>query len=46
MTYLRTHMCGALRAADENKEVSVLGWVHRRRDLTGRVQIVIDPFIL
>ena len=29
----RTHYCGALRATDEGRDVVVMGWVHRRRDL-------------
>lgn len=29
----RTHYCGSLRAADADKEVVLMGWVHRRRDL-------------
>ncbi|HKV03737.1 MAG TPA: aspartate--tRNA ligase [Candidatus Acidoferrales bacterium] len=29
----RTHCCGALRAADADKDVVLMGWVHRRRDL-------------
>jgi aspartyl-tRNA synthetase len=29
----RTHYCGDLRAADADKEVVLMGWVHRRRDL-------------
>ena len=29
----RTHYCGALRAADAEKDVVLTGWVHRRRDL-------------
>jgi aspartyl-tRNA synthetase len=29
----RTHYAGDLRAADTGKEVVLLGWVHRRRDL-------------
>jgi aspartyl-tRNA synthetase len=29
----RTHYCGALRASDEGRDVIVMGWVHRRRDL-------------
>jgi aspartyl-tRNA synthetase len=29
----RTHLCGVLRASDEEKDVVLLGWVHRRRDL-------------
>src|SRR5579862_6579687 len=51
---LRTDYCGALRAADEGRRVSVCGWVaHRRehgehlsfidlRDYTGIVQCVVD----
>jgi aspartyl-tRNA synthetase len=31
-TLARTDTCGALRAADEGKEVVLLGWVNRRRD--------------
>ena len=33
----RTHMCGALRASDEGKNVILMGWVHRRRDHGGVV---------
>src|ERR1700690_471073 len=29
----RTQYCGALRAADAEKDVVLMGWVHRRRDL-------------
>ena len=29
----RTHTCGALRPADVGKNVVLLGWVHRVRDL-------------
>jgi aspartyl-tRNA synthetase len=29
----RTDYCGALRTADAEKEVVLMGWVHRRRDL-------------
>ena len=28
----RTHMCGALRAADAGKKATLMGWVNRRRD--------------
>jgi aspartyl-tRNA synthetase len=31
----RTHTCGALRPADVDAEVVLLGWVHRVRDLGG-----------
>jgi len=29
----RTHNCGALRPADEGQRVTLMGWVHKRRDL-------------
>jgi aspartyl-tRNA synthetase len=29
----RTHYCGALRASDADKDVILMGWVHKRRDL-------------
>jgi aspartyl-tRNA synthetase len=32
---MRTHRCGALRAAHVGSEVRLGGWVHRRRDLGG-----------
>ena len=32
----RTHTCGELHAGDIDKQVVLMGWVHRRRDL-GRV---------
>jgi len=32
-TLQRTHYCGDLRAADAEKEVVLMGWVHKRRDL-------------
>src|ERR1051325_9412596 len=31
----RTHTCGALRADDVGADVTLLGWVHRVRDLGG-----------
>ncbi len=31
----RTHTCGALRTSDVGREVVLLGWVHRVRDLGG-----------
>ena len=33
----RTHDCGALRRDDVGTEVVLFGWVHRRRDLGGRI---------
>ena len=49
----RTHYCGALRALDAGRDATVMGWVHRRRDLgnllfldvrdrTGLVQVVFN----
>src|SRR5215510_12667689 len=35
----RTHTCGALRAEDVGKDVILLGWVHRVRDLGSLVFI-------
>ncbi len=32
-TLQRTHYCGNLRAADADKDVVLMGWVHKRRDL-------------
>ena len=32
-TLQRTHYCGNLRAADAEKDVVLMGWVHKRRDL-------------
>jgi aspartyl-tRNA synthetase len=29
----RTHYCGAIRGTDAGRMVTVMGWVHRRRDL-------------
>ncbi len=51
---MRTHHAGTLRAADEGTEVTLCGWVERRRDhggvvfldlrdVRGIVQVVVDP---
>jgi aspartyl-tRNA synthetase len=53
----RTHTCGALRAGDVGAEVTLLGWVHRVRDLGGVLfidvrdregiaQVVVDDALL
>jgi len=50
----RTHTCGELRSSDTEKEVTLAGWVHRRRDhggvifldlrdRYGVVQVTINP---
>ncbi len=36
---LKTHNCGQLREADAGQEVTLAGWVHRRRDQGGLIFI-------
>ncbi len=51
---MRSHYCGELRKGQEDQEVVLCGWVHRRRDhggvifvdlrdRDGLVQVVVDP---
>jgi aspartyl-tRNA synthetase len=51
---MRSHLCGQMRDSHISEEVSLCGWVHRRRDhggvifldvrdYTGIIQVVFDP---
>jgi aspartyl-tRNA synthetase len=39
--FRRTNYCGTLRATDIGREVSVCGWVQRRRDLGGLIFVTV-----
>lgn len=54
---MRSHLCGQMRDSHISEEVSLCGWVHRRRDhggvifldvrdYTGIIQVVFDPDIV
>lgn len=54
MEWIRTHECGKLGVAEVGQEVTLIGWVNKRRDLggiifidlrdrSGIVQVVTDP---
>ena len=51
---MRSHHCGNLNIKNLNEEVTICGWIHRRRDhggvifldvrdTTGIVQVVVNP---
>ena len=51
---MRSHHCGNLNIKNLNEEVTICGWIHRRRDhggvifldvrdSTGIVQVVVNP---
>ena len=51
---MRSHHCGNLNIKNLNEEVTICGWIHRRRDhggvifldvrdATGIVQVVVNP---
>ena len=51
---MRSHLCGNLNIKNLNEEVTICGWIHRRRDhggvifldvrdATGIVQVVVNP---
>ena len=40
---MRTNYCGLIDSSYLGQAVTVFGWVHRRRDREGLLQVVIDP---
>src|SRR5690349_7692693 len=42
-SFMRTDYCGLIDAKYIDQTVTLYGWVHRRRDREGVVQVVCDP---